>query len=172
MTAQNLTLDLTSRGVRLWCESGGLKIDAPRGVITKEIKAALVECKTELIQLLSEPSPSDPAPGHCPHCGDELILQDKKRDAWYCGECRAWFNGEGQTYSTPSQIAQSKSREVAEALQLIRDLKAAGCIFLLDDSELRMKPPPRLPQALWARFENAGAEFRRLAPAEAEANNG
>jgi hypothetical protein len=56
MTPDHLLADLEARGVTL-SERGrpeGLRVDAPVGVITPELRAAITEHKADLIQLLFE----------------------------------------------------------------------------------------------------------------------
>lgn len=53
MNASMLLTDLIHRGVRLSASGENLNIDAPKGAITSDLRAALVEHKTSLIRLLN-----------------------------------------------------------------------------------------------------------------------
>lgn len=97
MNASALLMDLLHRGVRLWAAGEQLNIDAPKGVITPDLRAALIEHKADLLHLLNideseiawrveamrgqyRPGAGFPflmarrdfmdAPGHCLSCGE------------------------------------------------------------------------------------------------------
>ena len=53
MNALMLYHDLTKRGVRLEADGDRLRVDAPAGVVTEDLKAALSEAKPVLLRLLS-----------------------------------------------------------------------------------------------------------------------
>ena len=53
MNALSLYHDLKERGVILEAQGECLKVDAPVGVVTEEVKTALVEFKPTLLRLLS-----------------------------------------------------------------------------------------------------------------------
>ena len=53
MNALSLYHDLKKRGVILEAQGAYLKVDAPVGVVTEEVKTALVEFKPTLLRLLS-----------------------------------------------------------------------------------------------------------------------
>jgi hypothetical protein len=52
MTAPELIQSLAQQGAQLRAEGNQLKIDAPRGVVTPELKATLLELKPALLELL------------------------------------------------------------------------------------------------------------------------
>ncbi|TDD06734.1 non-ribosomal peptide synthetase [Nonomuraea diastatica] len=52
MTVSDLVAELDHLGVRLWAEDGRLRYRAPRGVLTEERKARLIQCKAELLAYL------------------------------------------------------------------------------------------------------------------------
>lgn len=59
MSAAGLLDELEAAGVRLYpSEPGGLRVDAPRGVITPEIRDSLRRHKAEIIALLQPPRES------------------------------------------------------------------------------------------------------------------
>jgi hypothetical protein len=53
VNALSLYHDLTKRGIRLEADGDGLRVDAPAGVVTDDLKAALSEAKPVLLRLLS-----------------------------------------------------------------------------------------------------------------------
>lgn len=54
MTACLVLLILQSVGARIRRDGDGLTIDAPTGVITPEIHAAVSHCKVELLTMLTD----------------------------------------------------------------------------------------------------------------------
>ena len=60
MNALELYHDLKDRGVILEAQGDHLKVDAPAGVITEEVKTALVEFKPTLLRLLSQTPEEQP----------------------------------------------------------------------------------------------------------------
>jgi ribosomal protein L37AE/L43A len=155
MTAQTLLRDLAASGITLTPIGDRLDVDGPDDALTDELLATLRERKAELLDLL--------ASGHrCPGCAGEMVLQDRAADAWHCPNCRRWTNGQGRPLP---RIEKPKpiTRDADDARRLIEDLKTAGCVFLIEDGELRLKYPSKMNGALWARFENAGDVFKSLA---------
>ena len=53
MTTNELLTRLQKLGVRLWAEGGELKVSAPKGVLTAELRDALKAKKAELLALLA-----------------------------------------------------------------------------------------------------------------------
>jgi ribosomal protein L37AE/L43A len=155
MIAQALLHDLTTRGVILSANGDHLDIDAPDDALTNELLAKLAENKAALLKLLNE--------AHlCPGCAGKMRLQDRAQDAWYCPACRRWTDGHGQALPKIEAPKAITSDEV-EARKLIEDLQAAGCVFVIEDGELRLRYPSRIPAGLWTRFESAGDVFRSMA---------
>ena len=60
MNALSLYHDLKERGVILEAQGECLKVDAPVGVVTEEVKTALVEFKPTLLELLSRSPEEQP----------------------------------------------------------------------------------------------------------------
>ena len=56
MTTSRLLGDLRALGVRVKASGDRLRIYAPRGVLTAELRAALVRYKTELLRMIKQPS--------------------------------------------------------------------------------------------------------------------
>lgn len=146
---------MTARGVALSVDGDRLAVDDPNSALTDELLASLKERKTELLDLL--------ASGRlCPGCAGKMRLQDRARDVWWCPACRRWADGQGKPL-TVTEILRPVARDQEDARKLIEDLRAAGCAFALEDGELRLRYPSRMSAGLWARFESAGAVFRRVA---------
>jgi hypothetical protein len=106
--------DLTACGIHLWAEGDSLKLDAPSGTVTPELKAALKVHKAEILALLRAqpigfygPQPSlteKPVPYEfitawnsvqrtgCPTCDGSLDLSARGRNGapnvWWCAGCR------------------------------------------------------------------------------------
>ena len=54
MTTSELLSDLRHKGIRLWAEGDKLRFSAPKGALTAEIRAELVERKTDLLRFLKQ----------------------------------------------------------------------------------------------------------------------
>jgi hypothetical protein len=61
MNAQELITELSKQGVILEAENDGLRIDAPKGVLTSELRQELVEHKQAILTLLSPPPAEESA---------------------------------------------------------------------------------------------------------------
>jgi hypothetical protein len=107
MSAVELLDTLTASGVRVWAEGGKLKLDAPRGVVTPELKDRLTAHKPELLAALTADAPEaceglglkpcrelmteQVAAGECPGCGGVMKLQYRAPEQWWCAGCKLWF---------------------------------------------------------------------------------
>lgn len=107
-----------------------------------------------------------PEPGGCPGCGRPAELQDRALNAWRCANCRRWFDSAGQPLPS-SKRARPLTAEDAAARRLAEDLRAAGCSFILDGEELRVRWPKKISASLWARFEAAGPALAAIVRLEA-----
>ncbi len=58
MSMAELLVELRSRGVELTAMGERLRIDAPKGVLTPEIRETLARHKAEILALLESPSPA------------------------------------------------------------------------------------------------------------------
>ena len=58
MNIEQLVIDLTEQGVKLWVEGEQLRANAPKGVLTLETRNLLAKNKAELILLLHEKNPA------------------------------------------------------------------------------------------------------------------
>lgn len=89
MTTATLFAALRERGVNLAAIGGRLRVDAPRGVLTPELRATLSAHKAEMLAMLA-PTPPESEP--CEH------VTDPEPAAWYrenphltCARC--WLAG-------------------------------------------------------------------------------
>ncbi|UAA39460.1 amino acid adenylation domain-containing protein [Paraneptunicella aestuarii] len=62
MTAFALITELHSKGIELWQENGELKLKAPKGVLTEELKQKLISNKSEIVAFLQEVAAADKLP--------------------------------------------------------------------------------------------------------------
>lgn len=110
MKAGELLLELRSRGVLIEPAGDRLKVDAPKGAITQELREALAACKSEVLAILAVddreiawrvdamlpqipdkgPIPFlvardclNPGPNCCPSCGEPL----NDYPGYICGLC-------------------------------------------------------------------------------------
>jgi ribosomal protein L37AE/L43A len=159
MDASSLLSNLRARGFNLSVEAEMVAI-VPFSRLTEFDKEAIREHKAEVLELLASTR-------LCAICAGELRLQDRAEDAWYCPNCRKWCDGQGRALAR-IETAKPTTRDEADARKLIEDLKAAGCAFVIEDGELRLRFLSRMSAGLWTRFENAGAVFKAMAKGEAE----
>lgn len=99
MTATGLLDDLRNKGVRLSVEEDRLAVDAPKGMLTDDVRQAIRQHKQALLALLSQPMPAaapvqstalpPPAPltpsYPCVVCGSTDRWED--RGIWRCRQC-------------------------------------------------------------------------------------
>jgi DNA modification methylase len=74
VNAATLLADLRRRGVILTANDGALNVDAPRAVVTPDLRQALIDRKAELLRLLT-----------CMNCGAPLPAESQSR----CAACAA-----------------------------------------------------------------------------------
>jgi hypothetical protein len=107
MSALELLDTLSASGVRLWAEGGKLKLDAPRGAVTPELKERLAAHKPALLAALTAHTSEDfdePGArpgrelmaeqvgcGECPDCGGAMKLQYREPEQYWCALCKLWF---------------------------------------------------------------------------------
>ena len=85
MTPENLLIYLEQRDIRLWCYEGKLRCDAPKGILTAEIRQQITEHKADLLRLLAKhpPAPSaNPQPLSSIARTDELPLSFSQQRIW------------------------------------------------------------------------------------------
>jgi hypothetical protein len=102
MTTIDLLNDPTSRGVLIKAEGDCLKIKAPAGTVTPELKTMLLEHKPELLKMLDHPKPGSlehpqivrakKAPMVClwDNC-DGWLNPEKGRGLFLCSGCGSYF---------------------------------------------------------------------------------
>lgn len=104
MTPAGILADLYALGAHVRVDGDKLKISAPAGSITPEIKAALAEHKPAIIETLTRPRPGDPTrpipvrfrAGHPPafclmdKCDGDLTARD---NLFICDLCGCWYEG-------------------------------------------------------------------------------
>jgi hypothetical protein len=54
MKASEIITQLTEKGVHIWADNNELRIRSPKGIITPEIQANLMACKTEILAFMRE----------------------------------------------------------------------------------------------------------------------
>lgn len=74
MNTSDLIEQLTDKGIKLWIDSGKLKINAPKGVMTAELQAKLVNQKADILSFLQQQTTASPADG-CTASFNGLSLQ-------------------------------------------------------------------------------------------------
>jgi hypothetical protein len=108
MTAPQLIETLSASGIRLSAANNKLQVDAPRGLLTIELRAELTNHKAELLQIV--------ATAFCKICKAPLLKDNNGRHSWcpaghfdqwlpnpkpqpesvnYCADCGAWLQDDG-----------------------------------------------------------------------------
>lgn len=85
MTAEAILEHLRSLGARVFLVGDKLRVEAPAGVLTDDLKAALAAHKADLVRLL-RPAPDLPPPA-CDRCGGALFWQSVAYGPWTCLRC-------------------------------------------------------------------------------------
>src|SRR5437899_9192627 len=115
MSCTDLLVELRNRGVRVWLEDDRLRISAPHGVLTEEIRNELRAHRDELLERLKRQSEAQkPRP--------EVIRQPRpERLPLSYEQQRVWFlyrmEGPGATYNIPLAL-RIEGKLDANALQL------------------------------------------------------
>ncbi|MFH0809361.1 MAG: hypothetical protein V2A77_02650 [Pseudomonadota bacterium] len=81
MSTAALVTDLQARGVRLSAVNGRLRVEAPKGLLTPEVKQALAERKGEVLAYLTA------WPGPCYACGETAWWLGTDTGVIVCGRC-------------------------------------------------------------------------------------
>ncbi len=93
MTPTELIADLRARGIILSVVDSRLRVDAPRGVITADIREWIATHKAKLMELLLRP-PSPPYSYLCQRhtrCWRCAVHTD---NYWVCGICHPPYDGQ------------------------------------------------------------------------------
>lgn len=117
MTAIALLDNLTSLGVRLSAKSGKLRYYAPRGLLTEEDKALLLQNKGELLELLSKQG-SITSTVYCPICSSSLSIEAGRQyvHAWCAQGCHdSWIALEGMKLSDTDAPGFGRGRAMVTA---------------------------------------------------------
>lgn len=85
MTAQAVLERLRSLGARVSLAGDKVRVEAPAGVLTDDLRRELIEHKAELVRLL-RPAPDLPPPA-CDRCGGTLFWQSIAYGPWTCARC-------------------------------------------------------------------------------------
>lgn len=85
MTAEALLDRLRSLGASPSVVGDRLRVECAPGTLTPDLKAALIEHKQELVNLLRPGG--DPPPERCPTCGGSLFWQSIAYGPWTCLRC-------------------------------------------------------------------------------------
>ena len=88
MTVYDIVSKLDSAGIKVWVDDGQLKIKAPKGALTKELRAELVEYKAELLNFLpsvKSPGKKEEAMPVVPRDGD-LALSYAQQRMWFLAQ--------------------------------------------------------------------------------------
>lgn len=108
MTAEAILERLRSLGASVSLAGDKLRVEAPAGVLTPDLKAALIEHKAELVRLL-RPVVNDLPPPVCDRCGGALFWQSIAYGPWTCARCHPPH--------TRRVVARWSSPEAGEGLQ-------------------------------------------------------
>lgn len=107
MTAATLLDRLRSLGASVSLVGDRLRVEAPAGTLTPELRQELAEHKAELVRLL-RPVVNDLPPPVCDRCGSALFWQSIARGPWICLRCHP--------PRTRRVVARWSSPEVEEGL--------------------------------------------------------
>jgi len=126
MTAELILQELTERGVRVWAESGRLKLDVPAGALTEEDKARLTQRKSDLLALLAT----------CKQCSGAIQADsgDRWRHSWCANGCfDRWEATDGGKLSDSGAPGFGQGQAiVAELLALHQCPDGCGPLVLQD----------------------------------------
>ena len=111
MTAQELLDLLAGRGVEITATGDRLHVDAAKGVLTPELRVALVEHKPALLELLCRPDDPPPQPAaEPPWVGQRITIEDLPafKERWGLRVARmTWPEG------SPSLVAECRQKDGA-----------------------------------------------------------
>lgn len=174
--AATLLRQLRERGVKLWSESGKLRYNAPRGIMSDDVKEALRQHKAGLLQLLDGQAASRTV--------QAVARQD--RMALSFAQQRIWFLSELEPDSPVYNVGLAKHiRGAVDGPALARSIDAlvrrhevlrSCCIDSASGAELRIVAADELPPPHeWYRESElpaatGDAELQRLVETEVATN--
>jgi amino acid adenylation domain-containing protein len=168
MIVASLLAYLRENDVVLWAEGGRLRYSAPKGVLTPALRAALVEQKAEIIEILQADVMTDPAPASLvpPSKGErELPLSFAQQGLWFLGQLAPGSSN----YTIPGAIRLSGLLNVvalARSLnEIVRRHEALRTAFLSVEGRPVPVIVPTLTVPLPLRDLSALPEARREAEA-------
>jgi TubC N-terminal docking domain len=121
MNAAELIIELEARGVMIESAGDRLRVDAPKGVITPELREALAACKAEVLAILNTPEDEiewrvAAMLPQIPHVGPIPFLVAKTTEAvganccHSCGDC---LNATAGYVCGPCSQAKHRALEIA-----------------------------------------------------------
>ncbi len=121
MSADELLIELKARGVSLEVDGDRLRVDAPKGAVTPELREALAAHKAEVLALLTITEdeidwrvkamlPQVPASGAIPFL---VARPDSKSEAGYCLSCGEWLKQGEPNRCTLCNRAANKALDLA-----------------------------------------------------------
>jgi hypothetical protein len=116
MTAIEVLSSLEDRGVILGLNDGRLRIDAPRGALTPELRTALSSFKDELVALLISTADAEKTnlenslASQCPQCASQLRHEESNDGHWILIDCLSC----GRYAAITPKIPQKRQMAVSE----------------------------------------------------------
>jgi hypothetical protein len=112
MDVSDLLIALHGCGVALSVVDGELRYRAPVGALTEDLRAAVREHRSEVIDLLSPPPPQAVTPGICSQCGQPSRV--RCADVGRSGLWLAWCDDPTCGRADVVVLSRDQSSEVAQ----------------------------------------------------------
>lgn len=121
MNATELLIELEARGVLIEAAGDRLRVDAPKGAVTPELREALAACKTEVLAILttSEDEIAWRVEAMLPHIPDVgaipfLVARTLEQiDLGCCPSCGDCLNGMAGYICGPCSQAKNRALDIA-----------------------------------------------------------
>ncbi|MBF2063674.1 MAG: amino acid adenylation domain-containing protein [Calothrix sp. C42_A2020_038] len=118
---EEFLLDLSRLDIKLWIEEGRLRCNAPKGVLTPEIRTYLSERKPEIINLLQQINLNSNS------CSESISPVSRNQNLPLSfAQQRLWFlyqlEGENSTYNLPLTVEITGNLNVPALEQAIREI--------------------------------------------------
>ena len=120
MTALEIIALLTEKGVRLSVADGQLKVSAPKGALTEDLRALLVENKAEILALLSTTAVAADEGITQADRSQPLPLSFSQQRLWFLNE----FEPDSALYNIPSAILLDGTLDISALQQAFDELIA------------------------------------------------